>query len=765
MRKTKLIFLISSLFLLVFIFSLNKSFAKSDISSDLNVNVCSFDSNTEGDCIIITYQDVEILIDCGEGNNTYKEIETKLSNTLENDSDKVWDYVIFTHADSDHIGNAVSVLDHLSSNGNSIGTIIDFDNEKFKEIDGFYTSSTYSNYISKRDQIINQSNTNYFSASTLSDENLIKTYTINDNLKLKILYNYFDNYNVMKDLYKSSNSGFYHNILSVCCLIEYYDSKLLFTGDLEEYDSATYSSSGNSKTYYSPIEENDLSQNCQNMIKEDKGNLSVSPSDNKIGGERTLLAYHRDLLTSVLFYKAAHHGSKTSNSQYLIECIKPQYVAVTQGPTGTNVGSFPNTEVLNNIFKYTDYIYPTKIYLNQDEGVKTLYGDLNFKFSYSSNKVNVSVNTENNNTISENSTAPTIWNATYSVDEDNEKNYIETLYSLDSSKVKESFSMQIIEFEPDSDSYSNCTLVKIGHYDILIDCGSHNSSSIDFIEKIKSYCIDNILEYVIITKSERSSYSQIVGLKKKNKLLYNGVFDTYTINNLIDFDNYTNLTNDKLGGIDLDYINRRDELIKNGSIKYLQSYSTDIVVIDNEILSFKVYKPNSVSYDSNYANSLSVIFKYKFYSSSSGDSLDYASACFVGSSQDYSNIQSDLSKTKVMYFRAPTCYSFTNDQLSKFNIENIVIGTLLGTYNSNGQKFGEIDYLKSLAKSNSHIYMIGSTEYNNYNLGTLVSNINYSVLNDKYNYSIYSFNKKRMSINHNDKTLDNNFNDYFNSIK
>lgn len=62
-------------------------------------------------------------------------------------------------------------------------------------------------------------------------------------------------------------------------------------------------------------------------------------------------------LEHVNVYKAGHHGSSTSSSDYFLKAIKPDIVVISCGK-GNNYGH-PSKEALNRIKKLTDKIYRT----------------------------------------------------------------------------------------------------------------------------------------------------------------------------------------------------------------------------------------------------------------------------------------------------------------------------------------------------------------------------------------------------------------------
>ncbi|MBR2024676.1 MAG: hypothetical protein IKA02_02580, partial [Clostridia bacterium] len=97
-----------------------------------------------GDSFIISYGDVQILVDAGSYGSSHTAIKNKMQKHMDKDKGKVWDYVIVTHPDQDHIAcfstadtldGDTGVFKHLEDNGWTIGTLIDFDITKDDTID------------------------------------------------------------------------------------------------------------------------------------------------------------------------------------------------------------------------------------------------------------------------------------------------------------------------------------------------------------------------------------------------------------------------------------------------------------------------------------------------------------------------------------------------------------------------------------------------------------------------------------------------------
>ena len=85
----------------------------------------------------------------------------------------------------------------------------------------------------------------------------------------------------------------------------------------------------------------------------------------------------------------------------------------------------------------------------------------------------------------------------------------------------------------------DCTLIKVGNTEVLIDAGSRQNSATTINSYIREYCTDGVLDYVIATHAHQDHIAGFVG--NSNKGTYNGVFYTYEVGTLIQF-NKTNLT-------------------------------------------------------------------------------------------------------------------------------------------------------------------------------------------------------------------------------
>ncbi len=79
----------------------------------------------------------------------------------------------------------------------------------------------------------------------------------------------------------------------------------------------------------------------------------------------------------------------------------------------------------------------------------------------------------------------------------------------------------------------DCTYIKVGDVDVLIDCGSRTSSVSAVSEYINQY-ITGILDYVIVTHAHQDHYAGFATGKSTK-----GIFDLYEVGTIIDFGNAT----------------------------------------------------------------------------------------------------------------------------------------------------------------------------------------------------------------------------------
>ncbi|MBR6727162.1 MAG: hypothetical protein IKM08_03120 [Clostridia bacterium] len=545
-----------------------------------------------GDSCIIRIGDVEILVDAGATAHSAPLITEKMEQLIS--EDHVWDYIIVTHSDSDHISGFPGDKGVFSKfkqtaedeNGWALGTLIDFDITKDDSITeeaypnksnlfvtlpdatvkddneedpvGEVWKGTYTKYAKARDAAVSASGANYYTASQCcwEDRNLSEApkegadseFKLGNGATLHILYNYFYDHPYTKDQFTSADK----NLLSVCFLIELKGTDgarqtFLFTGDLPEYDSGSKATS-----------EDEV---------ESKGDYSKHTN-----GEKKLIEHERNkelLEGGVTFYKAAHHGSRTSSSQEFIDFIRPQYVAIsavagTRRYTQNGSNVFPAETVMTRLFKYTDHVYITEKAKNEDAVndknepvVKTVDADPYYKgqsiLRFVADGDSVQVNTLN--TLGEGAKEAVPPTVQYTEWFTQNRTATLNVFVFDDMEIK---------------GISRCTLLKYGHIDILIDCGvasrdAAGTESMCFVDRIKEYCVDGVLEYVIVTGSQTASISQMIGQYSQNEPLGNGIMDQFVIENLIDYGQTSSVASET--GWIARYEAKREDLKQSKQIK------------------------------------------------------------------------------------------------------------------------------------------------------------------------------------------------------
>ena len=202
-------------------------------------------------------------------------------------------------------------------------------------------TKTYQNYVNKRDYLVSQGTKHYTALDCWNETNGAKrTYTLGENITMDILYQRF---------YEEDTGD--ENDYSVCTLFTAGNHKFLLTGDLEK------------------------------------------------DGEASLVEHNKDKIQDCTFFKAGHHGSKTSNTPGLLSIVKPQIsvamcVAGSAEYTSNKANQFPTQIYINNISSYTDCVYIPTMYSSNAEHHESMNGNI----IISTDGVNLGLHCENNYT-------------------------------------------------------------------------------------------------------------------------------------------------------------------------------------------------------------------------------------------------------------------------------------------------------------------------------------------------------------------------------
>ena len=104
----------------------------------------------------------------------------------------------------------------------------------------------------------------------------------------------------------------------------------------------------------------------------------------------------------------------------------------------------------------------------------------------------------------------------------------------------------------------DCTLIKVGDTEVLIDAGSRKDSAGAIADYVGQYCSDNKIEYVIATHAHQDHIAGFVGSASTP-----GVLERFDIGTIIDFP-LTNATT----SIYKEYIEERDKAVESGATHY-----------------------------------------------------------------------------------------------------------------------------------------------------------------------------------------------------
>ncbi len=104
----------------------------------------------------------------------------------------------------------------------------------------------------------------------------------------------------------------------------------------------------------------------------------------------------------------------------------------------------------------------------------------------------------------------------------------------------------------------DCTLIKVGDTEVLIDAGSRKGSAATIVPHIRRFCTDGVLEYVIATHAHQDHIAGFVGTTKAD-----GIFESFHCETIIDY----SLSN-STAAIRKDYEALRDAEVEEGATHY-----------------------------------------------------------------------------------------------------------------------------------------------------------------------------------------------------
>ena len=167
----------------------------------------------------------------------------------------------------------------------------------------------------------------------------------------------------------------------------------------------------------------------------------------------------------------------------------------------------------------------------------------------------------------------------------------------------------------------DCTYIKAGDTDILIDAGSRNGSSKTIGDFIDQYCTDGKLEYVIATHAHQDHIAGFVGTNAAP-----GVFDRYEVETIIDF-----ALHNTTSKVYTDYIAARDAEIALGAKHYT---ALDCVKETNG--ASKIYELSA-------GITMEILYQ-KFYETNTSDENDYSVCTLFTQGDNHYLFTGDLEK-------------------------------------------------------------------------------------------------------------------------
>ena len=151
----------------------------------------------------------------------------------------------------------------------------------------------------------------------------------------------------------------------------------------------------------------------------------------------------------------------------------------------------------------------------------------------------------------------------------------------------------------------DCTLIKVGDTEVLIDAGSRKGSAETIVPYVQQYCTDGVLEYVIATHAHQDHIAGFVGTTKAD-----GIFESFVCETIIDYP-----LSDATSDIRADYEELRDAEVAAGAKHY------------TALECWKETNGAQRSYQLSEGISMNILYQ-KFYEEETSDENDY-SVCML----------------------------------------------------------------------------------------------------------------------------------------
>ena len=262
-----------------------------------------------------------------------------------------------------------------------------------------------------------------------------------------------------------------------------------------------------------------------------------------------------------------------------------------------------------------------------------------------------------------------------------------------------------------NENTGDCTYIKAGNVDILIDAGSNATSITTISNYINTYVLDNKLEYVIVTHAHKDHYA---GFSTNEGI--DSLFDMYSVGTIIDFA----LTNQsEIGEQYTNYKRERAEAISRGAVHY--TAKDCIEGTNGAINEYAIYGDITMK-----------ILNQKYYYTTSTKENNY-SVCTLFSQGDNNflftgDLENDGEKSLVELNELPACKlykaghhgsntSSNNVLLSKITPEICCVCCCCGNVEytqDNANRFPSQDFVDRISVYTDKVYVttLGFVKYN-----------------------------------------------------
>lgn len=191
----------------------------------------------------------------------------------------------------------------------------------------------------------------------------------------------------------------------------------------------------------------------------------------------------------------------------------------------------------------------------------------------------------------------------------------------DSSEVIVSEELSIHFLHLGNQYTGDCTLIKVGDTEVLIDAGSRKGSAATIVPYIEEYCTDGVLEYVIATHAHQDHIAGFVGTTSVD-----GIFESFVCETIIDYARTDTTTKIREG-----YESLRDQEVENGATHY-----TVLECWNNE---------NGAKRSYSLSDTVTMHFLYqKFYETKSSDENNYSVCMLLTQGENNYLFTGDLEK-------------------------------------------------------------------------------------------------------------------------